>query len=243
MYLLACVFVVLTLAALVRITAGFGFSLVAVPPLALLLDPVTAVVVAATLAVPLNLWVALRDRAHVDRKAALLLLVCALSGVPFGLWALNVLSERTLLVLIAVTVVLGTVLVWRRVRIPGGMYAVAGMSALSGAAFSSTAIDGPLMVAGLQGSRLAELEPRVQRATLAVTFSATSVATLVGFGFGDQLTPQIGTLLLLGAPALLIGTLVGERLFHRLDAELFRRTVLVLLAVSSVSMVTRVVTA
>ncbi len=243
MSLLVCVFAVLVLAALVRITAGFGFSLVAVPPLALLLDPVTAVVVSATLAVPLNLWVALRDRAHVDRRAAPLLLVCALSGVPFGLWALNVLSEQTLLVLIAVTVVLGTVLVWRRVRVPGGMYAVAGMSALSGAAFASTAIDGPLMVAGLQGSRLAELEPRVQRATLAVTFSATSVATLVGFGAGEQLTPQIGVLLLLGAPALLIGTLVGERLFLRLDAELFRRAVLVLLAVSSVSVVTRVVTA
>ncbi len=243
MYLLACVFVVLVLAALVRITAGFGFSLVAVPPLALLMDPVTAVVVAATLAVPLNLWVALRDRAHVHRRAALLLLVCALSGVPFGLWAINAWPERALLVLIAATVVLGTVLVWRRVRIPGGNYAVAGMSALSGAAFASTAIDGPLMVAGLQGSRLAGLEPRVQRATLAVTFSATSVATLAGFGFGGQLTPQVGALLLLGAPALLIGTLVGERLFRRLDAELFRRTVLVLLAVSSVSMVTRVVTA
>lgn len=243
MYVLACVFVVLTLAALIRITAGFGFALAAVPPLALLLDPVTAVVVAATLAVPLNLWVALRDRAHVDRRAALLLLVCALAGVPFGLWALNVLSEQVLLVLIAATVVLGTVLVWRRVRIPGGMGAVAGMSALSGAAFASTAIDGPLMVAGLQGSRLAELEPRVQRATLAVTFSATSVATLVGFGFGGQLTPQVGGLLVVGAPALLIGTLVGENLFRRLNAELFRRTVLVLLAVSSVSMVTRVVTA
>lgn len=243
MFLLVCVFLILTVAALVRITAGFGFSLAAVPPLALLLDPVTAVVIAATLAVPLNLWVALRDRAHVDRRAALLLLVCALAGVPFGLWALNAWSEHTLLVLIAATVVLGTVLVWRRVRIPGGLGAVAGMSALSGAAFASTAIDGPLMVAGLQGSRLAELEPRVQRATLAVAFSATSVATLVGFGFGGQLTPQVGTLLLLGAPALLIGTLVGEQLFRRLDAELFRRTVLVLLAVSSVSMVTRVVTA
>lgn len=243
MSLLACVFAVLVLAALVRITAGFGFSLVAVPPLALLLDPVTAVVVSAALAVPLNLWVALRDRAHVDRRAAPLLLVCALSGVPFGLWALDVLSEPTLLVLIAATVVLGTVLVWRRVRVPGGMYAVAGMSALSGAAFASTAIDGPLMVAGLQGSRLADLEPRVQRATLAVTFSATSVATLAGFGVGGRLTPQIGVLLLLGAPALLIGTLVGERLFRGLDAELFRCAVLVLLAVSSVSVVTRVVTA
>ncbi|MEU2974456.1 hypothetical protein ABZ634_21985, partial [Nocardiopsis alba] len=70
MSVLICVFVVLTVAAMVRIAAGFGFALVAVPPLALLLDPVSAVVVAATLAVPLNLWVMARDRAHVDRRGA-----------------------------------------------------------------------------------------------------------------------------------------------------------------------------
>ena len=243
MSVLICVFVVLTVAAMVRIAAGFGFALVAVPPLALLLDPVSAVVVAATLAVPLNLWVMARDRAHVDRRGASLLVVCTLAGVPLGLWALNVLSESTLLTLIAASVVAGTLLVWRRVRVPGGMVAVAGMSALSGASFAATAIDGPILVAGLQGSRLADLAPRVQRATLAVAFSATSVATLVGFVFGGQLTPEVGGLVLSGAPALLIGTFIGERLFRRLDAELFRRTILVLLLVSSVSVVTRVVTA
>lgn len=243
MSVLVGVFVTLTLAALVRIAAGFGFSLVSVPPLALLLDPVTAVVIAATLAVPLNLWVAVGDRAHVDRRGALVLLLCSLAGVPFGLWALNVLSESTLLSLIAVTVVAGTLLVGLRVRVPGGMSAAGGMSALSGASFAATAIDGPILVAGMQGSRLADLEPREQRATLAVVFSATSVATLVGFGFGGQLTPEVGTLVAVGVPALLVGTFAGERLFRRLNAELFRRTILVLLVVSSVSMLTRVVTA
>ncbi|MBR8742702.1 sulfite exporter TauE/SafE family protein [Nocardiopsis sp. MG754419] len=243
MSVLAGVFVVLTMAALVRIVAGFGFALVAVPPLALLVDPVSAVVIAATLAVPLNLWVAARDRAHVDRGGALLLLVCALVGVPFGLWALNVLTESTLVLLIALSVVVGTLLVALRVRVPGGLGAVAGMSALSGAAFAATAIDGPIMVAGLQGSRLADLEPRVQRATLAVAFSATSTVTLVGFGFGGQLTPQVGGLVAVGVPALVLGTYAGERLFRRLNAELFRRTVLVVLLVSSATMVTRVVTA
>lgn len=243
MSVLVGVFVTLTLAALVRIAAGFGFSLVSVPPLALLLDPVTAVVIAATLAVPLNLWVAVGDRVHVDRRGALVLLLCSLAGVPFGLWALNVLSESTLLSLIAVTVVAGTLLVGLRVRVPGGMSAAGGMSALSGASFAATAIDGPILVAGMQGSRLADLEPREQRATLAVVFSATSVATLVGFGFGGQLTPEVGTLVAVGVPALLVGTFAGERLFRRLNAELFRRTILVLLVVSSVSMLTRVVTA
>ncbi|WP_017603242.1 sulfite exporter TauE/SafE family protein [Nocardiopsis alkaliphila] len=243
MFVLVGVFITLALAALVRIAAGFGFSLVSVPPLALLLDPVTAVVIAATLAVPLNLLVAVGDRAHVDRRGALVLLAFSLAGVPFGLWALNVMSESTLLSLIAFTVVAGTLLVGLRVRVPGGMGAAAGMSALSGASFAATAIDGPILVAGMQGSRLADLEPRAQRATLAVVFSATSVATLVGFGFGGQLTPEVGTLVAVGVPALLVGTFAGERLFRRLNAELFRRTVLVLLVVSSVSMLTRVVTA
>lgn len=240
---LAAVFAALTAASLVRITAGFGYSLVSVPLMALLIDPVTAVVIAAVTAVPLNLWVAVRDRAHAHRTLSPLLLVSAVAGVPFGLWVINVVDERTLLIVIAAVIVVSTVLIWLRVRVPGGIPAVAGMSALSGASFSATAIDGPLLVAGLQGSKYGDLSPRTQRATLSVTFSATSVATMIGFGLTGQLTSQVGMAVLVGVPAMVLGTAVGERLFRRMDAEWFRRAVLALMVVSSVSIMTRVVTA
>ncbi|MGW8532093.1 sulfite exporter TauE/SafE family protein [Nocardiopsis sp. NPDC055824] len=239
MLVISCVFVVLALGSLVRTTTGFGFSLVAVPPLALLADPVTAVVVAGLMSAPVSVWITARDRQHVDRRLAALFLGFGLAGVPFGVWLLAVLPERALMVAIAVMVLVGTFLVWRRTPIPGGTPTLAGVSALSGASFASTGIDGPLMVAALQGSGL---EPRVQRATLSVMFSATSAASLAGFWTSGRLTPEVGSLLLVGVPAMLVGMAVGERVFRRLDAELFRRAVLWLLLISSVSVVTRVVT-
>ena len=229
-------FIVLTIASTIRATAGFGFSLVAVPPLALLIDPVTAVVVAASMAAPLSVWIAIKDRHHVDRRIAGLVLGFGLAGVPLGVWILNVLSAEFLMVVIAVIVLIGTVMVWRRVTIPGGHISVAAVGAFSGASFGATGIDGPPMVAALQGMGL---EPRVQRATLAVAFSGTSIAAIVGYGFTNQLTATVGATLLVGLPALFVGIWVGEQLFSRLNAMRFRQVVLTLLVVSSISVITR----
>lgn len=242
MFEIVLVFATLTLAALVRVTAGFGYSLVSVPLLALLLDPLTAVVIAVVSAVPLNLWVTVRDRTHVARRPALLLLLSAMAGVPFGLWLINVVTERTLLLVIASVVLLSTVLIWLRVRIPGGVPSVAGMSALSGASFAATAIDGPLLVAGVQGSRYAEMPARVQRATLSVVFSVTSTVTMLGFVFTGQLSASLWPVMVTAVPAMILGTVAGEAIFRLMDAEWFRRAVLALMVVSSVSIMTRVVT-
>jgi uncharacterized membrane protein YfcA len=232
------VFLVLALASVIRTTAGFGFSLVAVPPLTLLLDPVTAVVVAAIMAAPLSLWIAVKDWRHVDRRITAVALGAGLVGVPFGVWLLHGLPARALSVVIAAVVLLCTVMVWRRVTVRGGLRSVAWISAFSGASFASTGIDGPPMVAAMQGLRL---PPRVQRATLGVVFSGTSLASLAGFGISGQLTSEVGWALLAGVPALFIGIFAGERIFARFDAERFRQAVLGLLVVSSVSVLAGVV--
>jgi len=119
------VFLVLALASVIRTTAGFGFSLVAVPPLTLLLDPVTAVVVAAIMAAPLSLWIAVKDWRHVDPRITAVALGAGLVGVPFGVWLLHALPARALSVVIAAVVLLCTVMVWRRVTVRGGLRSVA----------------------------------------------------------------------------------------------------------------------
>ncbi|QSB04490.1 sulfite exporter TauE/SafE family protein [Natronoglycomyces albus] len=229
-------FFVLLVASVIRTTAGFGFSLVAVPPMALLIDPVTAVIVAAIMAAPLSLWIAYKDFSHVDRRLAGLILGFGIAGVPFGVWILKVLAAEILMVVIAIVVLLGTFLVWRRVTIPGGHKAVAAVGFFSGASFASTGIDGPPMVAALQGMNL---EPRVQRATLALAFAGTGLAALTGFAVSGQLTQTIGETLLMGIPALFLGIFVGERLFRQLNAATFRQVVLTLLVISSISVITR----
>ncbi|GAB3657760.1 sulfite exporter TauE/SafE family protein [Glycomyces tarimensis] len=230
------VFAVLALASVVRTTAGFGFALVSVPPLAFLLDPVTAVVVAGIIAAPLSISIAVRDREHIDRRLLAVILGFGVPGVPLGVWALNVLPEDALMLVIAAVVLLGMFIVWRKTVLRGGMATLAGVSLFAGASYGATGIDGPPMVAAAQGLGLL---PRVQRATLSVSFAATSLTALAGFAVSGQLTPAVGQTLLIGVPGLLIGIVAGERLFKRLNAERFRQVVLALLVVSSVSVLTR----
>ncbi|MFG3340222.1 TSUP family transporter [Glycomyces sp. NPDC048151] len=233
------VFAVLLLASTIRSTAGFGFSLVAVPPLAVLVDPVSAVVVAAVLAAPVSIAIAVKDRRRIDRRLLAVVLGCGVPGVPLGVWALNALPAEALMLVIAGVVVLGTVLVWRKAVLRGGTATLAGVSLFAGASYGATGIDGPPMVAAFQGLGL---EPRVQRATLAVSFASTSVAATVGYALTGHFTAELGGLLLLGAPGVALGIVAGELLFSRLDAERFRRVVLGLLIVSSASLLTRAVT-
>ncbi len=234
------IFCTLALASVVRTTAGFGFSLVAVPPLSLLTDPVTAVITAIFMAGPLSIWIALKDRHHIDRRIATTAVLACIAGVPVGVWILNILSAQALTIAIAVVVLACTALVWKRVVISGGLPVVAGISAFSGISFASTGIDGPPMVAAMQGMRL---EPRVQRATLAVVFATTSVCSVIGFGVSGQLTGDLITTLAVGVPAFGVGIVAGEYLFSRFNAERFRQAVLGLLIVSSVSVISSVLTA
>ncbi|THV28469.1 sulfite exporter TauE/SafE family protein [Glycomyces paridis] len=230
------VFAVLALASTIRTTAGFGFSLVAVPPLAFLLDPVTAVVVASVIAAPVSVSIAVRDRAHIDRRLLAVILGFGVPAVPLGVWALTALPETALMFVIAGVIVLGTVLVWCRIALPGGTATLAGVSFFAGASYGATGVDGPPMVAAAQGLGL---EPRVQRATLAVSFASTSIAAVAGYAVAGELTAEVGRALLVGVPGLVIGVVAGERLFKFLDAARFRRVVLALLVVSSVSVLTR----
>ena len=80
----AAVVAVVLLAGTVQGASGFGFSLVAVPLLAVAAGPKDAVVLASVLAVVSTAGLAVRFRDQVDRPLALRLLAGACVGLPFG---------------------------------------------------------------------------------------------------------------------------------------------------------------
>ncbi|MGL6234640.1 MAG: sulfite exporter TauE/SafE family protein [Segniliparus sp.] len=231
-------FLILTIASVIRTAAGFGFALVAVPPFTFLVEPSTAVVIAALMSLPISLWTAIRYRQHIERKIAGIALVAGLLGVPIGIWLLHALQGRALALLISGVVLTCTIVVWRRVTIPPRVPLIAVISVFSGASFASTGIDGPPMVAAMQSLRL---QPQVQRATLGVVFSCTGLAALAGYSLSGKLTQQVGLGLIIGIPALFAGIYIGERIFARFDAERFRRAVLLLLIASSVSVIVKII--
>jgi uncharacterized membrane protein YfcA len=123
------------------------------------------------------------------------------------------------------------VLLWRGLRLPRhrGTDAVAGFAA--GILSTSTGTSGPPIEIALSAK---EMPPTMFRATISVIFLVQGSAALVAFALGDQVTMDALAVALAGLPGLVLGSIVGERGFRRLDASRFRAVVLGMLFVSGV---------
>jgi len=77
-------------------------------------------------------------------------------------------------------------------------------------------------------------EPSRFRSTISAIFLIQGSAALVAFALGEQITSDALAVALAGLPGLMLGSIVGERGFRRLDAPTFRRVVLGMLFVSGV---------
>ncbi|BCJ73248.1 hypothetical protein CS0771_27920 [Catellatospora sp. IY07-71] len=230
LYLFA--FAVITLAAFAQSVSGFGFSLVAVPLLAMGVGPQPAVVAATVVSMCMNGVTAYAHRRHVDVPAARRLLLSVLLGLPLGLLALRLLPDYALVAVIAVVTLGCTVIVWRGWRISPTGWALRGAGLLSGLLTTATATNGPPLVAALQAMRL---EPRAFRATLALLFVTVSPIAVVGFALTGLLTPLAAAVAGIGLPAAALGGWLGNRLFASFDASSFRKVVLSALVISSLA--------
>lgn len=226
---LALAFVVLFLAAAAHAVTGFGYVLLAVPLLALIVDPHTAVAAAVLAAALVALAAWGRERAHVDAPSMTRLALAGLVGVPLGLWVFAAVDAAVLLVVIGVITVATTALLASRVSLPAGPRTdvVAGLA--SGVLVTTTGTNGPPLVLALQAKNL---PPRTARATLQALFALQGVVAAVGLALTGQVGLLVLTLLALSVVASVLGWRVGDAVFRRLSAEQLRVVILLVLLVS-----------
>ena len=234
--MLLAAFVIVLVAAAVQSTTGFGFSLVAVPLLALVVDPRTAVVAQTLPALVLAVVTAGRQLEFVRWRTALTLTAAGLVGMPLGLWLLRALDNDVLSVFIAVAVLSSAALVWRNPQLPGGRASIAGAGVLSGILSTATGPGGPPLVAAMHTLGYG---PRELRATLAAVFSFGGVLTIAGYAVSGTLTAHALVIGLATAPAALAGWWAGNLLFNRIDGVRFRQAVLLVLVLSCLLAVVR----
>lgn len=212
---------VLTLGGLVRGTLGFGDALVALPLLALLVEPQASVPAIAALSVVAGLGVGLTNLPDVDWRSAGRLLAGAMLGLPLGIWALSVWSpdrvQTALGVLLVLTGLQGLV---RPPKVGwAGPHSTPAFGVAAGIFGGLFGAPGPAFVLW---STSAGRSPARVRATLQAVFVPLSLLTAAGHGLSGLWTPTAVSLAALGVPAAIIGTLVGNRLAPLLSRERFR---------------------
>jgi uncharacterized membrane protein YfcA len=227
----SAIVVIVAAAGIAQGLSGFGFSLISIPLLALVVPVKAAIVGGAMLGLVQSGLIVARDHRHVEWRSAAVLVVAALTGMPIGLLVITHVRAQPLQIVIALTVLVFTGLLWRRVRLPtDSLPAEAGVGFTSGVLSTSTGMSGPPLVIALQARGV---PPSAFRATLATVFVSGSAISLLLFWSRGLVTADALTVAGAGLPGLLAGMLVGERAFRCVDHERFRAIVLVLLVASA----------
>ena len=228
-YAMVCVFA----AAIVRGYSGFGFSLLAITSLSLLLPPAEIIPpifmmeVAASLSLLPGIW---KD---IHWRSLGLLGAGCLVGTPIDVWLLASVPAAPMKIVLASAVLVSVGLLWfgyTRKKMPGAVETIA-TGGISGLLNGALGIGGPPIVIFFFNSPAGV---SIGRASLIAFFIATDTMAL-GFLTAEGLVTSKGiTRFLALVPALLAGQCIGARCFKTADSNEFRRWILILLVALAV---------
>ncbi|MFF7095510.1 TSUP family transporter [Streptomyces rubradiris] len=228
---LAVLALTVAVAAFVQGSSGLGFALI-VAPVAGMLDPHLVPVFVLASMIPLNLYVAWRERAALDLRGAGWITGARLAATPAGLAVLWMIPERGLGVFVGVSTVLAAVVSLAAPAFTPGRAAYVGAGAVTGLTETATGVGGPPLALVYQHRPPAEL-----RSTVAACFLVGEVASLaLLFGTGKAQAAELGQAALL-LPAIAAGAWLSRLVHHRLDARRMRLFVLVFALVSGLVLI------
>jgi len=234
---LAAAIIITCGAALCQSLTGFGFALVMVPLLSLAWDVKSAVVTSTVLGTFALLPLVFEARRHVRLAAVAALVAGSLAGIPAGILLLDWIDPEALKILVGLTVIAASVLVYRvrevRATRAGVMPAVAA-GVVSGVLRASTSMGGPPAVLYLLG---VEKDVEAFRGTILAFFLPMSLVTIVGLAAVGRVTPDVVRTSVIALPAMALGLAAGGRLRYRVREELFRLIVLLVLIFSSIGVI------
>jgi uncharacterized membrane protein YfcA len=222
-------------AATVQSVTGFGFSLTLVPLLAVAWEPKAAVAVSLLLALATNVVLLTQVRGQVSVGRLPGLYLGLIIGIPLGVLFLERVDADTLQITVGIVVLAATVLIYLQPSMDAGHDSLrlqVGAGAMGGALTSATSMGGPPVVLYLLGR---ETEIDRYRATLLAYFLPSGVLAVGAFVIVGRIDADVLIITAAAVPAVVAGILTGGWLRTHLNPERFRRVVLGVLVVTSIS--------
>lgn len=227
--------VVLGFAAAVQMASGFGFALVSVPLLALVVGPHDAVLFALLVGTVFNGWQAVEGRGVVDRGVVARILAGAGLGLPIGYVLYRSLGNESLTLVVGVLVLAVAALLWRGWTLPAAGRTTDVVAGLwTGVLTTSTGTNGPPVVTVLTARGLGSEAFRATATTVFLVLDLLAVCLFTGTG---ELGAAEGVTALVALPVVVAGGYLGYRARRLLSPAGFRRVVLLLLTATGVAAV------
>lgn len=238
-WLFAFVIAVVLVAGTAQTVTGFGFALVAVPFLIIVLEPEEVVVLTSLLALVNSALVATRVLDRVPWRTVTRMLAGSLVGMPFGLMVLLFAPDEALRIGVGVASIVMAIALGSGLTFEGrGARSELIAGATSGVLNTSTSMNGPPVVIYLAG-RL--LPPDEFRGALSAYFFISGLISIGAFAASGVFTWTAAALAAAALPAVFAASAIGHALAGRVSQQLFRRLVFTLLiATASVAVATTI---
>ena len=221
-------------AGIIRGYSGFGFAMVAVTSMSLVLPPIQVVPTVLVLEVLASLRLVPQVRKDIDWYSLRWLLIGSFVGIPFGVYVLATIPPAPMRISISLMVLIASILLMRGFawkRMPGIiLILITGLACgmLNGAA----AIGGPPVILFYLSSPAGV---KTSRASIIAYFLGIDTLCLIMAAVQGLTTFQTLLLTAVCLVPLLLGITVGSRMFIKIDQASFRRHVLILLILLSIA--------
>lgn len=203
-------------ASFVQGSSGMGFALIVAPVLTLLAPDLLPVCV-LILMLPLNAYVAWRERHALDRRGASWISAGRIVGTFGGLAVLALLSAQALSIFVGLSTIAAAVVTWFIPAFTPGLLAFIMAGLITGVTETATGIGGPPMALTYQHRPPAEM-----RATMALCFLIGELISLVFLLFMGKVQMLHLSAALQLLPALAVGAVASRFVHTHIDAKVMR---------------------
>lgn len=223
-----------TLAGVVFGFAGFGAALVFLPVAVALVPPELAVAAFSLSALSSLVTVVPRAWTSIDRRAVGVLLIAAMAGFPFGIWALRTWDETVIRWLVSgvVLVTLAALVAGWRMKTAPTTGARIGVGAATGVIGGATGLTGPVVILFNLGAGAPAL---VTRANTLVFLTLSSVLLLPQLWLQGLLRVEALWLGLVLVAPYALGNRLGQALFDPGREGLYRWVAYAIIAAAAVA--------
>ncbi len=223
-------------AAFVQTLSGFGFALIVMPIITIVMSLQTAAPLVALTGLTLCTINFIRHRQAVNIREVLRLGVASALGIPVGLWLLANVEESVIKLLLGLILIAYAVYALVRPVTPllRSQWWVYPAGFAAGCLSGAYNTPGPPVI--VYGS-LRQWPKDEFRAVLQTFFSINAALIVSSHAVAHRLTTEVLTFYSYAAPALLLGILAGSRVDSRVNKDRFRTIVTVMILVLGLSLI------
>lgn len=228
------VFCVVLTAGTVQAVTGFAYALLAVPLLTLVAGPREAIILVLFTGILMKTMMVFRTWQEGEFSRIGLIFAASIAGSLPGLYVLQWLDDGALKIFISIALLVCTAALCTECRIVVRRKRLAQLTvgALSGFLAVTTAFNGPPVVLYMMNEKIDKVR---MRADLVRYFMLGNIVTLALTAYFGRIPvgPQLPLYALISVPAVILSWWMGNRVFQRMDPQLFRRVAIVIIGGSA----------